>query len=134
MELGRRTSRRWLAFLAAAALVAAMLPLLSGALASAATKCTANTGENGATWVDGTSGNDRCIAGGNGPDVLKGKGGKDRIVGGRGPDKLRGGPGNDLLRGGQGPDTFYCGPGQDIVVNNRSTGADYIDASCETVR
>jgi hypothetical protein len=96
--------------------------------------CDANTGENGPTILDGTPRNDACLAGGNGPDIIKGKGGNDLLVGGRGPDKLRGGPGNDRLRGGQGPDIFICGPGYDIVFNNRSTGADVIDPSCEEVR
>jgi Ca2+-binding RTX toxin-like protein len=99
--------------------------------AFASVTCDANAGENGPTVLDGTSGNDACIAGGNGPDILKGKGGDDLVVGGRGPDKLRGGPGDDVLKGGQGPDIFICGPGQDVVFNNRATAADVIDASCE---
>ena len=89
--------------------------------------------DNGPTVLDGTPGKDACLAGGNGQDIIKGKGGRDLLVGGRGPDKLRGGPGNDVLRGGQGPDTFICGPGRDIVHNNRATGADVIDRSCEMV-
>jgi hypothetical protein len=96
--------------------------------------CDANAGENGPTLLDGTPHDDPCLAGGNGPDIIKGKGGDDLLVGGRGPDKLRGGPADDVLRGGQGPDIFICGPGKDVVHNNRSTGADVIDESCEKVR
>jgi Ca2+-binding RTX toxin-like protein len=120
-----------------AALVAVlMLSLLvwpRGAAFAGAT-CDANTGENAPTILDGTSGDDACIAGGNGPDILKGKGGDDLLVGGRAPDKLRGGGGNDVLRGGQGPDIFICGPGSDLVFNFRATAADVIDDSCEVVR
>jgi len=115
------------------ALIVALSAFLAVGLASAGEGCSANTGENGATWLDGTTGDDPCIAGGNGPDVLKGKGGDDFLVGGRGPDTIRGGRGDDVLRGGQGPDTFNCGPGNDTVFNHRSTAADTIDGSCERV-
>lgn len=96
--------------------------------------CNANTGENAPSVIDGTPEDDACIAGGNGPDILKGKGGDDLLVGGRNFDKLRGGPGDDDLKGGQGPDIFICGPGNDVVFNNRSTAGDVIDDSCEVVR
>jgi len=113
------------------AVLALFLFAWPGGAAFAEDACDANTGENGPTVLDGTSRDDACIAGGNGPDILKGKGGDDLIVGGRGPDKLRGGPGDDVLKGGQGPDIFICGPGRDVVFNNRATAADVIDASCE---
>ena len=133
MELRTRTSRRSITAVALASTIVASLGLWSAARASSAASCNPNTGENGATSVIGTSKDDRCIAGGNGADDLRGKGGDDFLVGGRGPDRLRGGPGDDILRGGQGPDRFMCGPGDDTVMNSRSTGSDSIDPSCETV-
>jgi Ca2+-binding RTX toxin-like protein len=116
-----------------AILMMSLLVLPRGAALGGPT-CDANTGANAPSVLDGTSGDDACIAGGNGPDILKGKGGSDLLVGGRGPDKLRGGPGNDVIKGGQGPDIFICGPGSDLVFNNRATAADVIDDSCEVVR
>ena len=117
---------------AAAALLAASL-FVTNPSASAG-RCDAYDGENAPTLVSGTRFDDRCLAGGNGPDVVRGKKGSDVLVGGRGPDVLKGGHGSDNLRGGQGPDTFICGPGNDVVHNNRATGADVIDPSCEVVR
>jgi len=110
----------------------ASLGISIGAISTAAS-CDALTGENGATSVAGTPKDDACVAGGNGPDVLRGKGGDDVLVGGRGPDRLRGGGGDDLLRGGQGPDRFHCGPGHDVVMNSRATGSDSIAPSCEEI-
>lgn len=133
-QLRERRVETPLAGLALMSILVLCLFIWSRGPATAAEPCDANTGENGPTILDGTPGNDACIAGGNGPDILKGKGGKDLLVGGRGPDKLRGGPANDVLRGGQGPDIFICGPGNDVVHNNRATAADVIDDSCETVR
>jgi Ca2+-binding RTX toxin-like protein len=89
---------------------------------------------NGPTVVLGTSGDDRCLVGANGPDSIKGKGGDDALIGNHGRDILRGGPGNDRFWGGRGPDTFICGPGFDRVHNRRDTGNDLIDESCEIVR
>jgi Ca2+-binding RTX toxin-like protein len=133
MELGTRISRTSLVPVVLAFVIVASLALWSGARTSRAADCDANRGHNGTTTVEGTSGDDRCVAGGNGPDLLMGKGGDDFMVAGRGPDRLRGGPGDDVLRGGQGPDRFVCGPGDDVVMNSRSTGTDSIDDSCETV-
>jgi hypothetical protein len=89
---------------------------------------------NGTAVVVGTSGDDRCLVGANGADVVRGRGGDDRVIGNHGPDRLIGGPGDDRLWGGRGPDTFLCGPGFDRVYNRRSTGADFVDPSCEIVR
>lgn len=89
---------------------------------------------NGTTLVVGTSGDDRCLVGGNGVDRIRGRGGDDRLIGNHGPDILIGGPGDDRLWGGRGPDIFICGPGTDRVHNRRATGNDFIDPSCEIMR
>jgi hypothetical protein len=90
--------------------------------------------ENGITIIIGTSADERCLVAANGPDRIRGLGGNDRLIGNHGVDVLIGGPGNDRLWGGRGPDTFVCGPGIDRVFNNRPTGHDVIDGSCEIVR
>ncbi len=40
------------------------------------------------------------LVGGDGADILKGKGGRDLLIGGLGADKLNGGRGEDILVGG----------------------------------
>jgi Ca2+-binding RTX toxin-like protein len=115
------------------AVIALAAIVTTGPSASAGDSCDANDGPNAPTLVSGTVGDDACLAGGNGPDIIHAKSGDDTLVGGRGPDILKGGKGRDVLRGGQGPDTFVCGPGHDVVHNNRATAADVIDASCEEV-
>jgi len=89
---------------------------------------------NGSTVVVGTSGDDWCLVGGNGVDSVRGRGGDDRVIGTHGPDTLMGGPGDDRFWGGRGPDVFVCGPGIDRVHNERDTGSDVIDSSCEIIR
>lgn len=121
--------------LAALLLVAmAILPRID-ALANHPGHCPeSEPGENnGPTVVIGTTDDDLCLVGANGPDIMKGKGGNDVLIGNHGPDKLRGGLGDDIFWGGRGPDTFICGPGEDLVHNDRSTGADVMDDSCEVV-
>jgi Ca2+-binding RTX toxin-like protein len=129
---GRRATAESFGIVLVGFLVMCLLVWPRGA-AFAGPTCDANTGENGHTVIDGTPGDDACIAGGNGPDILKGKGGDDLLVGGRNFDRLRGGPGDDVLKGGKGPDIFICGPGNDVVLNNRATAGDVIDDSCELV-
>lgn len=85
------------------------------------------------TLIVGTSGPDH-LSGGNAPDKILAKGGNDTLGGNHSFDVLRGGPGNDRLWGGKGPDAFICGPGHDIIHNNKATGRDRIDASCEVVK
>ena len=89
---------------------------------------------NGLTLVVGTSGDDRCLVGANGPDSVRGLGGDDVIIGNHGSDVLVGGAGDDRFWGGRGRDIFICGPGFDRVHNRRATGNDIIDPSCEVVR
>ena len=133
--MDRRTSPRRairaIGAIATISLIITMGTLVTGA--SAGGSCDAWDGENAPTLVSGTMSDDGCLAGGNGPDILRGKSGSDVLVGGRGPDILKGGHGADELSGGQGPDTFICGPGNDVVHNQRATGADMIDDSCEVV-
>jgi Ca2+-binding RTX toxin-like protein len=128
----RATARHLISLMTGSMLVAGILLVPSSRVI--ASSCDADAGQNGVTTVAGTSRSDVCLAGGNGPDTIRGKGGNDVLVGGRGPDLLRGGGGDDILRGGQGPDIFVCGPGFDIVYNHRGTGTDRIDPSCEVVR
>lgn len=68
----------------------------------------------------------------NGPTVIVGTSGSDKLVGGHGPDVLIGKAGDDRLWGGRGPDTFRCGPGVDTVHNEFDTGNDTLVA-CEVV-
>jgi Ca2+-binding RTX toxin-like protein len=70
----------------------------------------------------------------NGPDVIVGTSGDDKLVGGKGPDILIGKAGDDRLWGGRGPDEFRCGPGRDVVHQEFDTGADIVRKSCEVVR
>lgn len=53
------------------------------------------------------------LLGGDGADLLDGRGGNDVLDGGAGDDQLYGGDGNDLLTGGTGNDTIYGGAGDD---------------------
>jgi len=72
----------------------------------------------------------------NGPTVVVGTRGDDKLVGGHGPDILIGKAGDDRLWGGRGPDVFRCGAGYDIV-NTRAPGAeqnDTIGKGCEEIR
>lgn len=116
-------------------IVSAALPS-SIALANHPDHCEASEPgpNNGETLVLGTSGDDRCLVGANGPDTIKGKGGDDVLIGNHGPDVMIGGSGNDRFWGGRGPDTFICGPGVDLVHEGFDTGNDVIDESCEIVR
>jgi hypothetical protein len=56
------------------------------------------------------------IAGGPGPDRLRGTSGADVIAGLGGRDKLKGRGGNDLICGGAGADRLIGGPGADTLV------------------
>ncbi|MBV9872417.1 MAG: hypothetical protein JO214_17535, partial [Frankiaceae bacterium] len=61
------------------------------------------------------------LNGAQGSDVLRGRGGDDRIIGDSGPhsthsaDLLAGGPGNDDMSATEGEDTFKGGPGNDVM-------------------
>src|SRR4029079_3920780 len=83
--------------IAATGIALALSSLAIAPSAVSAASCDANGGENAATTVIGASSSAPCLAGGNGPDTIMGKGGGDLLVGGRGPDRLRGGG------GGRGP-------------------------------
>jgi Ca2+-binding RTX toxin-like protein len=91
--------------------------------------------------VDGGAGNDRCLSGGAGNDVIHGGAGddciygdtgngtsvsgNDQIFGDDGSDDLRGQSGNDLVSGGAGDDFVTGGPGADQV--NGDAGDDYLE-------
>lgn len=71
-------------------------------------------GTSAADTLNGTSNDDKLIAGG-GDDVLTGDQGKDKLDGGGGDDVLYGGSGNDYLVGGAGADDFFGGAGTDTI-------------------
>jgi Ca2+-binding RTX toxin-like protein len=132
----RRARRRVVRGVAAILLVGALALPAFEAAANHADNCEGSEPgpNNGPTLVVGTSGDDRCLVGANGPDTIRGLGGDDVIIGNHGPDVLVGGAGDDRFWGGRGPDIFVCGPGFDRVHNRRATGNDTIDPSCEVVR
>jgi Ca2+-binding RTX toxin-like protein len=66
------------------------------------------------------------IVGGNGAEILDGKGGDDLLFGGRGADTLLGGDGDDLLAGEQGDDVLTGGAGADTFVFGKSGGHDTV--------
>ena len=76
---------------------------------------------------------------GRGDDVLKGGGGKDRLIGDEDNDTLSGGSGADFLEGGVDDDRLTGGSGFDSFVGDLSagenqivTGNDFIDARDKT--
>jgi len=72
----------------------------------------------------------------NGPNVIIGTAGPDKLVGGHGPDIIRARGGDDRIWLGRGPDIVYCGAGYDIV-NTRAPGAEQTDTiarNCEELR
>jgi hypothetical protein len=89
----------------------------------------AGTGNGGANWIAGRSGN----------DVLDGAGGNDLLLGGSGRDTLAGADGNDVLDGGTGRDALSGGVGQDTLfgrdfndVLTGGIGADVLDGGLGT--
>jgi len=66
----------------------------------------------------GRKGQDR-LAGDRGDDVALGGAGRDTLIGGRGEDRLVGGAGNDTLTGGRGADVFVfqAGHGRDRITD-----------------
>lgn len=91
-------------------------------------------------FVKGTKGNDKLgsAAGkgvSDGPDLIFGKAGNDKIFagdggdtidGGKGRDKIHGGLGNDTLIGGPGRDKLWGGEGQDSFLFKAPRGVDWI--------
>jgi len=58
----------------------------------------------------------------NGPQVIYGRGGDDRINGGKGPDIVYGGRGDDVLKdfaSGQSPGLLVGGPGHDRCIGDK---------------
>ncbi len=68
--------------------------------------------------VNGTTGNDSLLGGGNGNDSLTGLAGNDALFGRFGSDRLDGGAGLDSLTGGLGADTLTGGDGNDTFFFN----------------
>lgn len=63
--------------------------------------------------------------GGEGDDVLDGRGGDDQLDGGEGNDSILGGAGDDIISTGLGDDTVQGGTGDDQIVTG--DGTDVID-------
>ena len=95
------------------------------------------TGGDGGQLLHGKGGNDTIsggagidlLFGGDGDDVLSGGDGDDFLFGGKGADTLNGGPGNDFLKGNEGADTFQFarrGDGRDIIADF-APGIDRLD-------
>jgi Tol biopolymer transport system component len=80
--------------------------------------------DDGPCLVRGTPGNDK-LEGTSGPDVLCGFGGNDEIIGGDGDDILVGGPGKDVIFRGGGTDQIAGGDGGDRLFGE--AGNDDID-------
>jgi Ca2+-binding RTX toxin-like protein len=75
--------------------------------------------------LNGTSGDDRILAGG-GNDTVSGKHGADRLFGEGGNDNLLGGAGDDLLSGGAGHDILTGGAGADKFIFTGKSQTDVI--------
>lgn len=72
-------------------------------------------GRGGNDVLDGGLNNDRLV-GGAGKDELQGSFGDDTLLGGGGADKLAGGDGDDTLKGGGGNDSLDGGDDDDVLL------------------
>jgi hypothetical protein len=120
--------------LAAAALVALLVPLLGSELAGAVqappTFClglNAETAEAQGYRVQmGTDGNDFLVGRNDTKDLIIGLGGNDILTGAGGNDVICGGYGDDIITAGAGNDRVSGGPGNDDVTlgsgNDRARG------------
>ena len=110
--------------LAAAALVALLVPLLgserAGAVQAPPTFClglNAETAEAQGYRVQiGTDGTDVLVGGNTTKDLIIGLGGDDILTGAGADDVICGGYGNDIITGGAGNDRVSGGPGNDDVT------------------
>jgi Ca2+-binding RTX toxin-like protein len=73
-------------------------------------------GRGGADRISTGLGDDR-VFGGRGNDQIKGSGGDDTLSGGQGADDIFGSNGDDVLDGGPDIDTLHGGPGTDTCTN-----------------
>lgn len=78
------------------------------------------SGGEGGDSIYGYAGNDR-LEGMGGNDKLYGHEGDDRLVGGDGDDYLAGQEGNDIVEGGAGNDFLGSGPGNDMLTGGSGT-------------
>lgn len=112
-------TRRTMALLASAALLAALATAIVAAPASAKPMCQGQpatiVGTNMGEVIIGTKNNDVIVARG-GHDIVRGGGGNDIICGNSGNDKLIGGPGADVLLGQNGRDQLFGSPGRDRLL------------------
>jgi hemolysin type calcium-binding protein len=112
-------TRRTMALLASAALLASLTAATVAAPASAKPTCQGQpatiVGTNVGEVIIGTSKNDVIVARG-GHDIVRGGGGNDIICGNSGNDKLIGGPGADVLLGQNGRDKLFGSPGRDRLL------------------
>ena len=69
-------------------------------------------------FSDGTKRDDR-LKGGEGVDIMTGRGGDDRLIGREGDDHLSGNQGHDRLVGNSGADTLFGHAGRDLLLGGR---------------
>ena len=119
-------------------------------------KCLQAVGGAGDDHLVGTPSEPDSLSGGDGDDVLEGRGGypacerviheffecfpeelnggpgDDVLRGGLRQDRLRGGDGDDVLRSGVGPDYLHGEEGQDVLIGGG--GEDYLDGGAVLIR
>ncbi|MEO1498665.1 MAG: hypothetical protein AAFV43_16090 [Planctomycetota bacterium] len=79
------------------------------------------TGSNHDDTIKGSDGDNKWLRGGDGADVIDGRGGDDYLIGDAGDDTLIGGEGNDRLYGTTGENELEGGAGDDLIVGGRDT-------------
>lgn len=116
-------SRRVVALLGTASMIALALPMQSSI---AAPRCAGRTativGASGAESIVGTRRADVIVAPGTADTTIEGRGGDDRICSGAGSDIVLGGAGDDIMNGGSGVDALLGGRNNDRFAGG--TGID----------
>ncbi len=75
----------------------------------------------------GTAGNDVLRADGEGPQILLGEGGNDRLIGGDEFTVLRGGDGRDTVQAGAGGARVVGGGGRDVLIGGEAADVFVLD-------
>ncbi|MEM6453708.1 MAG: M91 family zinc metallopeptidase [Acidobacteriota bacterium] len=90
-------------------------------------------GGAGNDTMSGSNNAGETFIGGEGNDIIDGRGGDDYAEGGLGNDHIDGGDGRDVLYGGQDQDTIFGGAGRDYVSGGRGHDELFGDAGNDTV-